>query len=157
MSVKAGDVAPDFTLKDGNLKEVSLSAHKGKNVVLLFYPLDWSPVCTDEMCEVRDSYLKAFEELDAQVMGISVDSPFSHKAWAEAQKISFPLLSDFNKEVCKKYGACYEDLIGLKGVAKRSAFVIDKNGKIVYAWVSDDAKVKPNMNEIKETLLKIKS
>ncbi len=157
MSVKVGDSAPDFTLKDSHLKDMTLSAYKGKNVVLLFYPLDWSPVCTDEMCEVRDGYLKDFENLDAQVIGISVDSPFSHKAWAEAQKISFPLLSDFNKEACKKYGAYYEDLIGLKGVAKRSAFVIDKNGKIVYAWVSDDAKVKPNLNELKQTLQKMRA
>jgi len=155
MSVTVGGKAPDFTLKtktDQGLEDVSLSAFQGKqNVVLLFFPLAYTSVCTQEMCSVRDG-LKEYQNLNAQVLGISVDSPFSQEAWAKSQNLNFPLLSDFNKEVCAAYGAMYEDLLGFKGVAKRSAFVIDKQGIVRYASVSDDAKKLPDFNAIKACL-----
>lgn len=155
MSVTVGEKAPDFTLKtktDKGLEDVSLSSFQGKqNVVLLFFPLAYTSVCTQEMCAVRDG-LKEYQNLNAQVLGISVDSPFSQEAWARAEGLNFPLLSDFNKEVCAAYGARYEDLLGFKGVAKRSAFVIDKQGIVRYASVSDDAKKLPDFNAIKACL-----
>ncbi|MBI2950767.1 peroxiredoxin [bacterium] len=155
MSVTVGEKAPDFTLKtktDKGLEDVSLSSFQGKqNVVLLFFPLAYTGVCTQEMCAVRDG-LKEYQNLKAQVLGISVDSPFSQEAWARAENLNFPLLSDFNKEVCAAYDARYEDLLGFKGVAKRSAFVIDKQGIVRYASVSDDAKKLPDFNAIKACL-----
>lgn len=155
MSATVGSKAPDFTLKtktDKGLEDVTLSSYQGKqNVVLLFFPLAYTGVCTQEMCEVRDG-LKEYQNLNAQVFGISVDSPFAQEAWARAEKLNFPLLSDFNKEVCVAYGAQYADLIGFKGVAKRSAFVIDRQGVVRYASVSDDAKKLPDFNAVKACL-----
>ena len=155
MSVTVGGKAPDFTLKTKNeqgLQDVTLSASEGKqNVVLLFFPLAYTGVCTQEMCSVRDG-LKEYQDLSAQVFGISVDSPFSQEAWAKQESLNFPLLSDFNKQVSAAYGALYEDLIGFKGVSKRSSFVIDKHGVVRYASVSDDAKKLPDFNAIKACL-----
>lgn len=155
MGLKVGDKAPGFTLKrktaDG-LKDVSLSDYLGKqNVVLLFFPLAYTSVCTDEMCSVSQG-LSEYENLNAQVLGISVDSPFAQEAWAKANSITIPLLSDFNKEVSAAYGSQYPELLGFKGVAKRSAFVIDKSGAVRYASVSDDPKVVPDFNAIKASL-----
>jgi len=155
MGLNTGDKAPGFTLKqktaDG-LQDVSLSDFAGKkHVVLLFFPLAYTSVCTDEMCSVSNG-LDQYEGLDAQVLAISVDSPFSQEAWAKANGITIPILSDFNKDVSAAYGCQYEDLLGFKGVAKRSAFVIDKDGSIRYASVSDDAKVLPDFDAIRECL-----
>jgi peroxiredoxin len=155
MALSVGSKAPGFTLKrktaDG-LKDVSLGDYLGKkNVVVLFFPLVYTSVCTDEMCSVSGG-LGDYEGLAAQVLGISVDSPFAQEAWAKANGITVPLLSDFNKEVCRAYGSVYEDLLGFKGVAKRSAFVIDKQGVVRYASVSDDAKVIPDFGAIKSCL-----
>jgi peroxiredoxin len=155
MSVAVGQEAPDFTLKckkaDG-LEDVTLSSYRGKkNVVLLFVPLAFTSVCTDELCSVSGG-LSDYDGLDAQVLGISVDSPFAQEAWAKASHITIPLLSDFNKAVSAAYGAQYEDLLGFKGVAKRSAFVIDKAGVVRFASVSDDAKVVPDFDAIKQCL-----
>ena len=151
MTVRVGDRAPDFTLISADLEEVSLQSLAGKNVVLLFVPLAFSGPCTAEFCDVSAG-INAYRELDTEVVGISVDSPFSLKAWAEKEGITIPLLSDFNKEVSAAYGAQYDELLGLRGVAKRSAFVIDKEGVVRYASVSEDAKVLPDFAAVKACL-----
>ena len=155
MSINVGDVAPDFTLKSksgDDLNDISLSDYKGqKNVVILFVPLAYTSVCTDELCSVSGG-LGDYDALDAQVLGISVDSPFAQEAWAKDAGISIPLLSDFNKEVSAAYGSQFEDLIGFKGVAKRSAFVVDKGGVVRFASVSDDPGVVPDFDAIKACL-----
>ncbi|MSR84431.1 MAG: redoxin domain-containing protein [Candidatus Latescibacteria bacterium] len=152
MVLKVGDQAPAFTLPNTKREQVSLESFKGKsNVVLLFVPLAFTGTCTAELCEISAG-LNAYQQLGTEVLGLSVDSPFSLGAWAEKEKITIPLLSDFNKEVSAAYGAQYEELIGLKGVAKRSAFVIDKSGVVRFASVSDDAKVLPDFAAIKACL-----
>lgn len=152
MALKVGDLAPAFTLPNTKREPVSLESFKGeRNVVLLFVPLAFTGVCTAELCEISAG-LGGYHSLDAEVLGISVDSPFSLGAWAEKEKITIPLLSDFNKEVSAAYGAQYADLLGFKGVAKRSAFVIDKSGVVRFASVSDDAKVLPDFAAIKACL-----
>ncbi len=158
MSVKVGDLAPDFTLFNQNVENVTLSSFKGKNVVLLFFPLANTGVCTKEMCSIRDDYSR-YNQLGAQVLAVSVDSPFALKMWEEKNNINFPLLSDFNKEVIKKYGAFYDVFVPGKfdyqGVAKRSAFVIDKNGVIQYVEILENAGDEPNYTAIKEVLEKL--
>lgn len=154
MSINVGDQAPDFTLKSksDDLNDISLSDYKGqKNVVILFVPLAYTSVCTDELCSVSGG-LADYDALDAQVLGISVDSPFAQEAWAKESGITFPLLSDFNKEVSAAYGSQFEDLLGFKGVAKRSAFVVDKSGVVRFASVSDDPTVVPDFDAIKACL-----
>ncbi len=151
MTLQVGDKAPDFTLKNTDMEDVSLSSFQGRNVVLLFVPLAFTGVCTEELCEVSQG-LNTYGELGAEVLGISVDSPFSLQAWAAKEGISLTLLSDFNKEVSAAYGAQYEDLIGFKGVAKRSAFVVDRQGVVRYASISDDPKVLPDFQAVKACL-----
>ena len=155
MPVNVGDQEPDFTMKrktDDGLDDVSLADYKGKqNVVLLFVPLAYTSVCTDELCSVSGG-LSEYEGLNAQVLGISVDSPFAQEAWAKDSNISVPLLSDFNKTVCDAYGCKYEDLLGFEGVAKRSAFVIDKEGVVRFASISEDAGVVPDFDAVKACL-----
>ena len=155
MPVNVGDQAPDFTLKrktDDGLDDVSLADYRGKqNVVLLFVPLACTSVCTDELCSVSGG-LSEYEGLNAQVLAISVDSPFAQEAWAKDSNIALPLLSDFNKEVSEAYGSQYEDLLGFRGVAKRSAFVVDRDGVVRFAAVSEDAKVIPDLEAIKACL-----
>jgi peroxiredoxin len=151
MALQVGDKAPDFTLKNTDLEEVNLQSQLDKNVVLLFVPLAFTGVCTTELCDISQG-LSAYEDVGARVLGISVDSPFALKNWAEKEGITIPLLSDFNKEVSAAYGAQYEDLLGLRGVAKRSAFVIDREGVIRFASVSDDAKVLPDFEAIQACL-----
>jgi peroxiredoxin len=152
MSVQVGQDAPDFTLKNTDMQDVTLSAFRGqKNVVLLFVPLAFTGVCTTELCSVRDD-LNTYAQLNAEVLGLSVDSPFAQKAWKEKEQLNFTLLSDFNRQVVKAYGAQYDNLIGLQGVAKRAAFVIDKKGKIRYAEVLENARDLPNFDQINATL-----
>ncbi|MCE2432055.1 MAG: redoxin domain-containing protein [Candidatus Latescibacteria bacterium] len=154
MSITVGNRAPDFTLKSksGDMEDISLSDYRDeKNVVILFFPLAYTSVCTDEMCSVSGG-LADYDALDAQVLGISVDSPFAQEAWAEKEGITIPLLSDFNKEVSAAYGSQFEDLIGFKGVAKRSAFVVDKSGVVRFASVSDDPTELPDFDAIKACL-----
>ena len=153
MPSQIGDTAPDFTLKGtASDQPVTLSELRGeKNVVLLFFPLAWTSVCTDEMCSIRDNYSR-YEDLDAVVFGISVDSPFALGAWAKEQGFSFPLLSDFNREAATSFGVLYDELLGLRGVAKRAAFVIDKEGKVRYAEVCPTPKELPDFEKIKEAL-----
>jgi peroxiredoxin len=156
MSLQIGDKAPDFKLKNHLLEDVSLSDYKDKkNVVLLFFPLVNTGVCEKELCSTRDS-MADYEGLNAQVLAISVDSPFSQKLWNDKQKFNFPLLSDFNKEVCQLYGAYFDVFLpgkfDYKGVAKRSAFVIDKNGVIKYIEILATPGEEPNYNAIQDAL-----
>jgi len=151
MTLQVGDNAPQFTLPDTSREDVSLPMDPAQNVVLLFVPLAFSGVCTAELCDVSQG-LSAYEDLGARVLAISVDSPFALKSWADQEGITLTLLSDFNKEVSAAYGAQYDDFIGLKGVAKRSAFVIDKEGVIRHASVSDDPTVLPDFEAIQACL-----
>jgi peroxiredoxin len=156
MTVDVGQKAPDFTLLDTDFKPRSLKEFIGsKNVVLVFFPAAFSSVCTKELCTFRDSMSK-FNKLNANVIGISVDTPFAQKAFAEHNKLTFTLLSDFNKDVIKLYDVVLQDLRGLKGLAKRAVFIIDKDGIIRYKWVSDNPGVEPNYNEIEKQLETIK-
>lgn len=151
MSLQVGDKAPDFKLKNTELKEVSLSDFKGKKVVLHFFPLAFTGVCTTQLCTMRDNF-GYYEGLNAQVLGVSVDSPFTLAKFKEEQSYQFPLLSDFNKETAAAYGALYQDFLGLKGIAKRSAFVVDEEGKIIYAEVLEDAGNLPDFAAINKVV-----
>jgi glutaredoxin-dependent peroxiredoxin len=152
MSLKPGDKAPDFKSKTHSMEDFTLSSLIGKeNVVLIFFPLVNTGVCFNEMCTLRDS-LHDYDKLNAKVIAISVDSPFAQKLWVEKENFNFTFVSDFNKEISKKYECLYEELIGLKGVAKRSAFVIDKQGILRYTWVSEDSGVLPDFKAIQKTL-----
>ena len=155
MTLPIGTPAPDFTLKTKTpegLSDVDLNSHKGESsVVLLFFPFAFTGVCTEETCSVRDD-LSSYENLNAKVYGISVDSPFAQEAMALKENLNFPLLSDFNKEVSTKYGVLYEDFIGFNGVSKRSAFVISTTGEITFSWSSDDPKQLPDFDAIKAAL-----
>jgi peroxiredoxin len=152
MSLQIGQEAPDFTLKNTDMQDVTLSSLRGeKNVVLLFVPLAFTGVCTNELCSVRDN-LNNYTSLNAEVFGISVDSPFAQKQWKEKEQLNFILLSDFNREVVKAYDVQYDRLLSFQGVAKRSAFVIDKEGKVRYAEVLEEARNLPNFDNIRETL-----
>ena len=152
MAINIGDKAPAFTLTSDELKSVSLSDYHGKNVVLLFFPMAFTSVCTEELCTMRDG-IAAYNNMDADILAISVDSPFTLGKFKAEQKLNFPLLSDFNKEVSRNYGSIYEQFVfGLQGVSKRSAFVIDKAGTVRYAEVLDNAGDQPNYGAIKEAL-----
>ncbi len=148
MAVAVGQPAPEFTLKDQSQKEVKLSDYRGKNVVMIFYPLDWSPVCTNEhACFINE--LKEFEKLNAQVLGLSVDSVWSHKAFADKMGIQYPLLADFQPRgaVADKFGFYLAD----KGITGRAVVIIDKNGEV--AWVKDIGIPNvPDMQEVSQAL-----
>ncbi len=153
MTATIGAPAPEFTLKDQNQQDVSLASFRGnKRVVLIFYPLDWSPVCTKEhACLVND--MKRFEQLDAQVLGLSVDSVWSHKAYAEKMGIHYPLLADFHPRgvVASKYGVFLED----KGITGRAISIIDRDGKL--AWHKNyDIPVVPGVDEVTKALEGVK-
>ena len=155
MALQAGQEAPDFSLFNTQKQEVKLSEQRGQHVLLLFFPLAFTSVCTAELCSVRDS-LKIYEGLKAKPFGISVDSLHTLKKFKEEQHLNFELLSDFNKEVSNAYGAVYEQFgYGMRGVSKRAAFVIDENGIIQYAEVLENAGLQPNFEAIKETLTAI--
>jgi peroxiredoxin len=157
MSLQNGAKAPDFKLFNTQKKEVALSDYKGKNVVLLFFPLAFSNTCTAELCSVRDNY-QIYNDLNAVVFGISVDTPHVLAKFKEDQKLNFELLSDFNKEVSKAYGCLYDIFVlGMKGVSKRSAFVIDAEGKIRHSEVLEDAGKLPDFAKIKSTLESLKT
>ncbi len=152
MALKTGDTAPDFKLYSSDKKEISLSDYRGTNVVILFFPLAFTSVCTAELCEMRDN-ISTYKDLDAGILGISVDSVFTLDKFRNEQNLPFPLLSDFNKEVSEAYGALYNEFVlGMKGVSKRSAFVIDKDGKIAYAEVLEDAGRVPDFENVKAAL-----
>ncbi len=146
--VPVGAPAPDFALAPGpGPDRVTLSDLRGETVVLLFFPLAFSGVCTEELCRVAEDW-SAWEGLSARVLGVSIDSPFVTRRFAEETGVPFPLLSDFNKEAASAYGVLYEEWFGMRGVAKRSAFVVDSAGVVRYAWVTEDADVLPPFHEI---------
>ena len=146
--------APKFTLFNTKKEQFSLEEHTGKKVLLLFFPFAFTSVCTEELFSVRDD-IAFYNGANAVVVGISVDSPFTLAKFKEEQKLDFDLLSDFNKEVSATYNALYpEFVLGLKGVSKRSAFVIDESGVVIYEEVLEKASVVPNFKLIKEALAK---
>ena len=157
MAIQIGQTAPDFTLFNTNKEEVRLSEQQGQNVLLLFFPLAFTSVCTAELCSVRDN-LNLYEGLNAKPFGISVDSLHTLKKFKEEQRINFELLSDFNKEVSDAYGALYEQFgYGMRGVSKRAAFVVDEKGIVRYAEVLENAGLQPNFEAIKEALSALKA
>lgn len=152
MKLSAGEKAPLFTLFNSNKEKVSLEDFKGKNVLLLFFPQAFTGVCTKELCSVRDN-IALYNDVNAQVLGISVDSLFTLKKYREEQGLNFPLLSDFNKDVSAAYGTLYDTWIfDMKGVSKRSAFVIDKDGMVRYAEVLESAGDLPDFGKINDAL-----
>jgi peroxiredoxin len=152
---KVGQPAPAFSLYDSEKNKVNLADQKGKNVVLLFFPQAFTGVCTAELCNVRDS-ISHYNQTNAQVYGISVDSVFTLAKFKEEQQLNFPLLSDFNKEVSASYDSLIQDFVlDMKGVSKRAAFVIDKEGIIQYAEILDKVTDLPDFNAIQETLAKL--
>jgi len=154
MALKIGESAPSFTLKATDHSDVSLNDYKGKTVVLLFFPMAFTGVCTNELCFMRDN-LNKYENLNAQVLAISVDSPFTLKKFKEENQLNFPVLSDFNKEVSRAYNAIYEEFVlGLKGVSKRAAFVIDGDGKIQYQEILENAGNLPNFETLEREVSK---
>jgi len=151
MAVDVGSQAPDFTLTNQDRQPVKLSDQRGKPVVLAFFPAAFSSVCTKELCTFRDSMAR-LNQTKAQVYGISVDTFFTLKAFHDQQGYNFPLLSDFNKQVIRDYGVFNEDMIGLKGIAKRAVFVLDQDGVVRHKEVLDDARNEPDYEKIVSTL-----
>ncbi|WP_442794824.1 redoxin domain-containing protein [Pelobium manganitolerans] len=152
MALQIGDKAPDFTLVSSDLSEVSLKDFAGKKVIIHFFPLAFTGVCTTQLCTMRDNF-GYYEGQNAQVLGISIDSPFVLAKFKEENNYQFPLLSDFNKEASQAFGAFYDEFkFNLKGVAKRAAFVIDENQKIIYAEVLENAGELPNFKAIDEVI-----
>src|ERR1700709_2620701 len=152
MALTTGSPAPQFTLFSSALKEVSLADYKGKKVVIHFFPMAFTGVCTTQLCTMRDNF-GYYDGLNAQIFGISVDSPFTLAKFKEENNYQFPLLSDFNKEVSAAYGAIYAHFVfGLKGVSKRAAFVIDEEQNIIYAEVLEVATDLPDFAAIAEAV-----
>ncbi len=147
MAADVGSKAPDFTLTNQDRQPVTLGEQRGRPVVLAFFPAAFSSVCQKELCTFRDS-MGRLGEAKAQVFGISVDTFFTLKAFHDQQKFSFPLLSDFNKEAIRDYGVFNEDMIGLKGIAKRAVFVIDKDGVVRHREVLEDARNEPDYEKV---------
>jgi glutaredoxin-dependent peroxiredoxin len=151
MSVDVGSTAPDFTLMNQDRQPVTLSELRGKPVVLAFFPAAFSGVCQKELCTFRDAVAE-LNAVHAQVFGISTDTFFSLKAFQDQQKLNFALLSDYNKEVIRDYGVFNEDMIGLKGIAKRAVFVIDKEGVVRHREVLEDARNEPDYQQVQTSL-----
>lgn len=150
--ISVGQAAPDFSLFSSEKTKVGLQDFKGKNVLLLFFPQAFTSVCTAELCSVRDN-MQQYANLNVQALGISVDSVFTLAKFKEEQQYNFPLLSDFNKEVSGAYGSLYADwILDMKGVSKRSAFLIDGEGVIRYAEVLDNPGEQPNFQAIQEAI-----
>jgi len=147
---EVGEKAPDFQLPSTKDAQFSLSQTLGEGHVLLaFYPFDWSPVCTNELGYLntnRDTFSKS----GVSIAAVSVDSTFSHEAWAKSEGLAIPLLSDFNKDVCAQYGVLYEEFAGLRGFAKRAVFLIGSDGTVRYKWVTEDPGVEPDYAELEE-------
>ena len=156
MSVEEGREPPDFSLPDQDRKQRALKDFLGKKIVLAFFPGAFTSVCTKEMCTFRDS-IQALNSLNAQVVGISVNDPFTNKAFAEANKLQFPILSDYTRETVRKYNVFHDHFAGLAGytAAKRSVFVLDDDGIVRYRWVSDDPGKQPDYDAIKKVLAEI--
>jgi len=151
-NLAVGDKAPDFTLWEAPGKSITLSEElENGPVVLVFYPADFTSGCTKELCTFRDM-LTGFNDMGAQVLGISVDGIFSHAAFKKANDLDFPLLSDWEKTTIRNYGIVFPDLAGMKEVAKRSVFVVDTDGTLAYVWVSDNPGILPNFDEVQEAV-----
>lgn len=157
MAITIGQTAPSFTLFSSDKKEVSLSDYKGKNILLLFFPQAFTGTCTTELCNIRDN-IGIYSNADAEVLGISVNSVFTLAKFKEEQGYNFPLLSDFNKEVSTSYDVLYDvfPAFGMKGVSKRAAFIVNKEGKIIYAEVCAKPSDLPSFEAINEVLAKNK-
>jgi glutaredoxin-dependent peroxiredoxin len=153
MALTIGSKAPEFTLLDTERKPRTLKEFSGKKLVIAFYPGAFTGACTKEMCALRDA-LAEFNKLSAQVVAISVDSPFANKAFADQNMLTFPLLSDYTREVSKSYCGVYEDFAGVKGytASKRSVFVLDGSGVVKYVWITDTPGVEPPYEEISKAL-----
>ena len=151
--IEVGDKAPDFTLPDTDMKPRSLHEFFGKKIVLAFFVGAFTSTCTKEVCEFRDSMTRLVD-LNAQVIGISVNDPFSNKGFAEKNRLPFPVLSDYNRQVIKQWDLESPDFSGLKGytVAKRSIFILDERGVVRYIWISQDPSIEPKYKEIQKTL-----
>src|SRR3984893_7244186 len=147
MAAETGSMRPEFTLPNQDREPVTLSKQRGRPIVLAFFPAAFSSVCQKELCTFRDALFQ-LNKVKTQVYGISVDTFFALKAFADQQHLTFPLLSDFNKQVIRDYGVFNEDMIGLKGIAKRAVFVLDKNGVVRYREVLDDARNEPNYEKV---------
>lgn len=150
MPLKVGDKAPDFIMYDFDKKPRTLKEFLGKKIVLVFYSGAFTGVCTKEMCTFRDE----LNTMNAQVIAASTDSPFSNKAFADQNKLSFPVLSDVTKETSKQYAGLYDAFAGIPGftAAKRSVFVLDATGRVKYAWISDNPGVEPNYDEVRKAV-----
>ncbi len=148
MALKTGDAAPDAKVFIRPREPIQLHDYKGKRTVLLFFPLAFSGVCTKEMCTMAEDYSQ-YQMLGAEVLGISIDSPYVNVKFAESCNATFPILSDFNKEATRAYDVMRPDLGGLQEVSERAAFVIDGNGIITYAWVGENPGMMPSFAEIK--------
>jgi len=155
-SVDVGSPAPEFTLKDTDLKDRKLSEFKGKNLVLAFFPGAFTGVCTTELCRFRDELTK-LAGLGGQILGVSVDSPFANKGFADANNLTFPILSDYKRDVIRNYGLELPDFAGMDGytAAKRSVFVLDSGGVIRYKWITDDPTIEPNYIEVEDAMSKL--
>jgi peroxiredoxin len=153
MAVEIGQEAPGFSLYDQDREERCLAEFKGKNVVLAFFPGAFTGVCTTEMCTLRDQESQ-FNSLNAQVLGISVDPPFSQKAWVDQNNLNFPILSDYNRQVVNQYDVALSDLAGMEGyvAANRAVFVVDKDGVVRYKWVAPSPVNEPDYAEIRQSL-----
>ena len=156
MSVEVGHKPPDFQLPDQDRKQRTLTDFLGKKTVLAFFPGAFTSVCTKEMCTFRDS-MQVLNSLNAQVVGISVNDPFTNKAFAEANKLQFPILSDYARDTIRMFNIFHEDFAGLKGytVAKRSVFVLDDKCVVRYRWITEDPGKQPNYDEVKDALARI--
>jgi len=152
VAIRKGDRAAGFALPAKPGEMVDVAAHIGREpVVLLFFPLAFSPVCTDELCAVRDGW-DEWKSVGAQVFGITADSPFVTDKFRSELNVPFPLLSDFNREVCRQYGALHADLKGMKDVPKRAVFVIDTSGEVTYDWVSDNPGAMPDLDVVRSAV-----
>ena len=152
MALQVGEQAPDFKLFSSELKEVTLSDFAGRKLVIQFFPMAFTGTCTTQLCTMRDSF-GYYEGINAAIVVISVDSPFTLAKFKEDQAYQFPLLSDFNKETSQAYGAFYDEFVfNLRGVSKRAAFVVDETGKIIYAEVLENAGDLPDFEAIKQVL-----
>ncbi len=152
MNLTIGQTAPEFTLYDTDKNKVSLSGYRGKNVLLLFFPQAFTSTCTKELCAVRDD-IGRYSNINAEVIGISIDSVFTLKRYKDDQHYNFPLLSDFNKEASALYDALYTNwILDMKGVSKRAAFIVDKNGMLAYAEVLENAGDMPDFAAINEKI-----
>jgi len=153
MALSKGTEAPDFSVPPAADPEsrVTLDDTKGYRFVLLFFPMAFTPVCTEEACTISE-HLSEYRKLEAEVMGVSVDSPFTQQAWKEQEDFDLPLLSDFNREMIEAFDVKRDELLGLQNVANRAAFVIDEDGIIQYSWQTDDPGEMPPLDEIRKTV-----